>query len=341
MVEPWLNSDLPVNSIQPKLGFRTLAGVALILACGFSPVGIFAAGPPETGNKIQFTDPNDGFHVPKENVKDELTKQFEFLDRQNSLSGVIAPTAVPTTPSTRTIELYQRRLDEKKNWIYQRPDSMRSEPTIEEMFGVRSTGSNQRSKSVMAEFFETPERKASQYRFAEESKEQFDRVGTSWLIEERFGADGRTGPSGDAKTDERSLIKREFSIQNGFVAPEPVRPNGALDPKFRQFGGVVERNTESRNDDFRKLLITQTGINPLAPGFDPINLNVDATRQQLNPIAPLGMEAPPSIGSLSTETIPTEAPGAAAGRIGGLLGSGTTISGPSSLSPAEVLNAIA
>ncbi|HKS38034.1 MAG TPA: hypothetical protein VJW76_12630, partial [Verrucomicrobiae bacterium] len=48
---------------------------------------------------------------------------------------------------------------------------------------------------------------------------------------------------------------------------------------------AAERQTAA--DDFRKLLITPSRINPLVAGFDPINLRVDSTRQELNPVTPL------------------------------------------------------
>jgi hypothetical protein len=44
---------------------------------------------------------------------------------------------------------------------------------------------------------------------------------------------------------------------------------------------------EGRPESLRTVLGNTGGINPLAKGFDPINLTVDATRQPVNPVLPV------------------------------------------------------
>src|SRR5882672_11468944 len=93
------------------------------------------------------------------------------------------------------------------------------------------------------------------------------------------------------------------------------------------------REQQTRGDDFRKLLTGSGGINPLATGFDPINLTVDSTRQALNPVtAPRIGEMPPA-GFNAVN--PLQGVGGPGGNHSTLLGDqNAKILGPSSLSPA-------
>lgn len=320
-----------------------LAASALAVACCLAMGAAFAADPAPSGEKVQFSDPQDDFRIPEDDADGLLSpKAFEFLNRDSSVSGVILPNLAPSariTPngssSGRLLELYLRRMDEKKNWVYQRPDDANDQPTVEEMFGVRGAAgsTDKQSRSVVVEFFETPVRKPSASRSTDGSQDLFDRTGLTRSWDPGFGSGSRLEPVGAGRNENslewRGLGKPGFSIQNGFSVPDPVRPTDSLDPGFRPVRGR-EGEPLSRSDEFRKLLVIQNGINPLATGFDPINLRSDATRQELNPIIPVGLDNP----LVGAGALAGAGPAAGTGRDGSLFDSGATLVGSSSLAPA-------
>jgi len=326
-----------------------------VAVCSLFPGVLFAADPaPQSPTpapeKIQFSDPADNFTIPTQDVDGVLSKKpFESLNRESSMSGVITPNlTLPNRPAPsggldpRMIELYQRRLDERRNWIFQRPDDAENELTLEERFGVRDNSriGGSRSRSVLMEFFETPSRKSSSSRSPDSSRDEMERNSplNSWDSGSRFsetgsGARGPADVSGAGRSSNplfgSELNNPGFSVQGGFMAPDPMRPDASLDPAFRANRGR-EGEKLSRADEFRKLLVIQNGINPLAAGFDPINLRVDVTRQALNPVTPVGLDLPVvGAGVLA-------APGAATsiGRDTSLLEPNARLAGSSSLAPA-------
>ena len=90
--------------------------------------------------------------------------------------------------------------------------------------------------------------------------------------------------------------------------------------------------SQKRPDEFRKLLTVPGSVNPLVPSFDPINLEVDATRRALNPVtAPRAGEFS-GAGGDALDVL--RSVGRPAGSRSSLFDPGANVLGSSSLSPA-------
>src|ERR1041384_8218302 len=95
--------------------------VMVFAACFFAA----AAARPPAREQIQFSTPRESVDLSTGHPKDEPdSKSFEFLDRNNSVSGVLAPFQVPSggapPNSLHNTRLMLEAYDRKKNWIYGR-----------------------------------------------------------------------------------------------------------------------------------------------------------------------------------------------------------------------------
>ena len=132
------------------------------------------------------------------------------------------------------------------------------------------------------------------------------------------------------------------ALSYGFVLPSSAlatpRGEGRSDNyNYRQAGlgdslsGAA--GDPRRGDDFRRLLAVPGSLNPLVPGIDPINLHMDTTRQELNPVVAQRSSQLPGAGSDALElrhSIST----LEGNRSSPWDGQSAAILGPSSLSPA-------
>src|SRR5688572_24221277 len=90
--------------------------------------------------KVQISGTGAETALPSSRPKEDAhTKSFEFLDRGNSVSGVVAPALSPSVlPSyqrnSRLLELFEQRMDQKRNWIFGQPADFGRTPTAEEAF---------------------------------------------------------------------------------------------------------------------------------------------------------------------------------------------------------------
>src|SRR2546429_4848699 len=65
---------------------------------------------------------------------DLVSRPFEFLDRDNSISGVVEPLVAPATgalPNTARNARLIEAFDRKKNWVYVRSEDRSEEHTSE------------------------------------------------------------------------------------------------------------------------------------------------------------------------------------------------------------------
>jgi len=163
-------------------------------------------------------------------------------------------------------------------------------------------------------------------------------VSGSKTFESDFGWNNRLGanitPRSSSPFATPQTMTAGFSLPGNFFGSSPAQsPSGSF--PIPDASGLTSRMREqqTRGDDFRKLLTGSGGINPLATGFDPINLTVDSTRQALNPVtAPRIGEMPPA-GFNAVN--PLQGVGGPGGNHSTLLGDqNAKILGPSSLSPA-------
>jgi hypothetical protein len=324
--------------------FRGLTGAVSVGAVCLLPSPARAGEQPSSGEKIQFSDAADGVVVPDMRLGDKhLSRQFEFLDRQNSVGGVVegfggpAPASSPNFQrNPRLWELFEQKLDLKRNWVYGRAEDINSQPTLAEMFGVRDSEAGKggrKQQSAMARFFEDRSQKASPARRGDSSLDDFSRraSGRAGI----FGLDRGSQPDESLQPfrpfDMNQVATAGFSIPDGpFAATRPQGSVGA--PPSLPGSQAAARQTAA--DDFRKLLITPNRINPLVAGFDPINLRVDSTRQELNPITPLPAANASRYGLDAFDPLRSGIRPGRGGELNALEEMNAKALGPSSLSPA-------
>ena len=221
--------------------------------------------------KIQFSSPSEVVDAPAALPQDRLllSRPFEFLERGNSISGVVEPLVAPAPAALPNYSLNARlleALDRKKNWIYVRSEDLDRDQKMGEVFGLRdSSRSDKKPRTALEIFFED--------RGQRPTRDRDDQVGAN--ANSRFDnsfESTRTLTAG-------FLLPMDFSgISQSQGRLRDSRNSGLSDPLSTGRGG------QNHADEFQKLLAVPGAINPLAPGFDPIKLQVDTTSQTLNPV---------------------------------------------------------
>src|SRR5580765_102734 len=106
-------------------------------AAGLAWLAAVAGEAPPAREKVEFSGTSSATALPSNRPKADLpAKRFEFLDHGNSISGVVAPPMAPaaTPRNTRMLELFEQRLDQKRNWIFGQSADLGRTPTPEEVF---------------------------------------------------------------------------------------------------------------------------------------------------------------------------------------------------------------
>jgi hypothetical protein len=243
-----------------------------------------------SGDRIQFSE----VEVPGGLVQPgydplERAGRFEMLPRGGSMGGVMesAPSAGPAlqTPNARMLDL----MDQRRNWIHATEFDSGRVLTAEDAMGVRRAGmfgAGSSSRNGLTDFFGSDpsgttggERgEASAVGFQDALKLDNYRLGS--LGGGALGAFG-TGPSVSGG--------RRGTAAGGLSGVERL---GGLVPIGGAAVGAsvgelnVETDRNSRAGSVRDLLAGPDAIQPLVSGFDPINLRIDTTRQELNPSVP-------------------------------------------------------
>jgi hypothetical protein len=293
--------------------------------------------------QIRFSGSGDSVALPVSRPKDDLlSKPFEFLNRDNSGSGVVAPTLAPAAlPSyqrgSRLLELYERQLDQKRNWIFGQPEDYGRTPTAEDVFNVSATGGSEtRPKTVIENFLAGRGSRAG--RGHEDSqggdgdKRGVDKPGS------RFDRDMKPGEEVSSPVsnpyDSTRILSAGFSLPNEFLGKSaaPGRWNEFLntaptDPVAKA------RDDRKHTDEFRKLLNFSGAASPLTTGLGAIQLGLDPTRQELNPITAPRLGELPGIGRDAFNPLGA-INGPPGSRFNGLQDQAAKILGPSSLAPA-------
>ena len=288
---------------KSRLG-RFLAAVGCAVAAWWACVLAIAADRPPVREKIQFSSPGNPTDSPTARPRDDLvSRPFEFLDRDNSISGVVEPLVAPATgalPNTARNARLIEAFDRKKNWVYVRSEDLNRTRTMEETFGLRdAAGGDRKPRTALENFFEDRGQKPLRDRTRETAGEW---KGTGAKQDTSgFDRDDRTGANAivhfDSPFDTKRTLAAGFSLPGDFwrTAPGPGRldnfDNGGLGDSFSS-----ERDRQNRSDEFRKLLSVPGSLNPLVPRFDPINLQVDMTRQVLNPVTAQRLGELPGVG---------------------------------------------
>src|SRR6266550_5290631 len=138
-------------------GWRVSLGKAG--AVGFACLVAAAGESKPVREKIRFSGTDDASALPSSRPKEDfVSKPFEFLDRGNSVSGVVPPALAPSAlPSyqrnSRTLELFEQRLDQKRNWIFGQSADFGRAPTAEDVFDTGAFGGAETKPKTALENF--------------------------------------------------------------------------------------------------------------------------------------------------------------------------------------------
>src|SRR6266480_6729595 len=129
-------------------------GLAALMACISAAAGDRTA----VREKIQFSSPNEAVDAPTAlpQHRVSLSRPFEFLDRGNSISGVVEPLVAPSPAAVPIYSLNPRLLeafDRKKNWIYVRPEDVERDQKLGGMFGLSDSGRFDKKPRTALEIF--------------------------------------------------------------------------------------------------------------------------------------------------------------------------------------------
>jgi len=293
--------------IRSSIQFMRL-GVALAATIGLASNGSLA------GEKIRFTDQSEKIASPGKGLKEDFSRPFD-LKRSGPSGAEVAPLP-PPSPSGKTRDpKVDEWIDQKKNWIFNTPSKLDSEAVLKEIFNVREykfdeLGSERKSKSAIDRYFEraAQDRKEISARYRGNAKDRTtanDRdAETSRIEDDRAEEDSITAlptepgaPSSispGTELDSAPLTRRgaqlgdPLSVSPGDIMPRNFNSAEVFGMPRRSFGGgsgqfTAPNQRELRMQEFQKML----GATPVKPGLlaDPINLQRDATRQAINPVA--------------------------------------------------------
>jgi hypothetical protein len=314
-------------------------------AAGLAWLAAVAGEAPPAREKVEFSGTGSATALPSNRPKAELpSKSFEFLDHGNSISGVVAPPMAPAAApnyqrNTRLLELYEQRLDQKRNWIFGQPADLGRTPTPEELFNSVSIGDAEKRPKTALELFlagsgPKPGRGRAERAGSEGDSRTIDKPDSRIEQDERVG-DEVSSPLANPNDSSR-ILSAGFSISfpNDFLSKSasPLRLNEfantpPADPVAKA------REDRKHTEEFKKLLNFAGSASPLTTGLDPIHLGLDTTRPELSLMPAPRLGELPGTGGNDLNPL-RSINGPAGATVKGLEDRTTRILGPSSLAPA-------
>ena len=312
-------------------------------AVGLACLAAVAGEAKPVREKIQFSGAGDASSVPSSRPKADLpSKSFEFLDHGNSISGVVAPMLGPSAlPSyqrnPRMLELFEQKLDQKRNWIYGQSADFGRAPTAEEVFNVGALGDAEAKPKTALESFlarrgPKPRSGPAERAGSEGDKRNLDRPSSSFEQEDQT-RDEVSAPLTNPY-ESTKMLSAGFSIPNDFLGKSaaPARLNDFMNSPSPD-SVAKTRDDRKHAEEFNKILNFSGPGSPLSSGLSPIHLGLDTTRAELNPVTAPRLGELPGIGGDSLNTLRSIG-GPPVNRINELNDQTTRILGPSSLAPA-------
>jgi hypothetical protein len=228
-------------------------------------------------------------------------------------------------------------MDQKKNWIYVRSDDVKRNQTADDLFGMKDpAGADKRPKTALEKFFEDRGQKPARDRVGDTSTE-WDRGDAKKDFRSGFNLSGQPGTNSNLRSDNPGESMRPMTA--GFSVSTTLFGNPQGQGRLNEFhnAGFPDSlsgswGSQKRPDEFRKLLAVPGIINPLVSSFDPINLQVDTTRRELNPVTAQRAGEFSGAGGDALDVL--RSAGTPAGSRSSLFDQGANVLGPSSLSPA-------
>ncbi len=298
-------------------GFRhtfSVAAASGVILGGLAGVEAADRRPPPR-ERLHITEVPGGLALPgAPRRKATLDDSLEFLDRRNSVSGVVAPYVMPSTavlPSPKAAQKIFEERDKQKNWMFHNQvaeESKDGTKEVEEAFGVRSyeLSESTRPKGAVERYLERDaSRSASSTNapsadgaMAEEMESLADQRYASPLDRESglttLGTRSSEAGVGGLQDRDRG---GNLAGRSAFEAMHPAAARGGYQSPFEhrtapRFGAPP---AAGRDLEFQKILDPSLAVssdlgmlpsNPLGGVLDPINLTPDLTQRALQPVTP-------------------------------------------------------
>jgi hypothetical protein len=253
------------------------------------------------------------------------------------VTPVLDPSALPSYQgNSRLLQLFEQRLDQKRNWIFRQPADFGRTPTAEEAFNVSVFGGAETKPKTALENFlagrPKPGRGRVEQTGSDGDKSSLDPRGSRVDREDRPREELSTSLT--SPYDSSRIMAAGFSFPNDFlgISTGPARFNDFLNTAPAE-PVAKARDDRKHDDEFRKLLNFSGPANPLTTGLDSIQLGLDPTHLELSPVTAPRLGELPGIGrdTLNPLRAINGPPGS---RFNGLNDQSAKILGPSSLAPA-------
>ncbi|HTG44194.1 MAG TPA: hypothetical protein VK633_06650 [Verrucomicrobiae bacterium] len=255
-------------------------------------------------------------------------------EKPNLEGGFVAPPSAENSPLAD--KKMREALDKKKNWIFMNPYEQRFDSKTEEFLGAEKNTSLYNNH-----WMEGEEEKGAVQKFMEEKDPRSKRGEKEDNEDKPDRSEARDSGKNGSPNDEKDPIKEESPFLGNRVITDTPSLRGSLGSPFessfldkgperislgenpfaakKPAVSAVEREEIAQRqvaheEEFNQILQTRLG-SAAAIRPDPLNLTADATRLEVNPIAPrrseqflnLGRPAPPA-------TVTFNDGGASAGR---------------------------
>jgi hypothetical protein len=254
-----------------------------------------AADPSSGGERIQESAAGRPADAPPSASSQRLEDiSFRFVERDSSVSGVVeliqpvqgAAGQSPLSPKTRS--LLQQKADEQRNWIFLTPESADRTQTAEEAFGVNNPERKKQPQGAAENLFSSgprPEGGLTTLQLWEAGPVDKPRP-----VDNNVRQSLAKGPGFDLRRS-KPTPQTPSASQPGFLSAASTAPATGTEPILGGIAGAslstLAGADPTRSGTFNvRFLLNGGGINPLAPGFDPVSLAPDATRRELNPVMP-------------------------------------------------------
>jgi hypothetical protein len=258
--------------------------------------------PLHAGEPIQISGFTNKVSLPRKDSTDSVLNPSSdiFKSGRSDNPGSDLPDTTPTPNRTKNRRA-QELLDRQKNWMFQTPETMKAEPTPEEMFGLEENPWSTRSKPssrMLENFWKDKERKSPQknpYSSPDRSESDTDDKDKAVL---------ENSTSGILGTDARDQSRELSTLNWNSLFNEKGRSNGQNRDSKELIGGLFNQKNPSassslvsgletpefktpqkeRDDDFFKILNPSASKTFLPARYDPINSAFDSTRRDINPV---------------------------------------------------------
>ena len=263
------------------------------MALGVAAVsgGGIVASAAEAGSgddKIEFSGAGDPITIPEgDDLRERLAGSMELLDRGNSFSGALdRPGGLPpaATPRQGLSPRLLEQFDREKNWILNRPEDLTRMQTAEGVMQIWEYDLD-RALGARGVTGDSAEKRSGRSQVAPSALNP-DQSDSAVVLDYRLDRGFRSRDG----AQNRGWLGQGIGSQPSSTMPSPLTQNRpAAETRANSLGlstsdlfPALSRGHVT--PEIQGFLVTPNTWDPLATDFDPINLGMDSTRREINPV---------------------------------------------------------